>query len=192
MGREVTFSEAWSQGKARLLRSIGISFLGTPLLLTQVLLLWMMTNQAPTSPLLWLLSVVMTLFLSSFFAFSFCAVMIDNVKVLRGAWISVLITVQNFFRTSVITGTVYVVGLLITGLTGAILSLGLFGIVPPFPLSFDYPTYQKVLAIPIVSWTNWVFNLVLFPLESVMLTFAYLQFTKEVPYLALFERQSTA
>jgi hypothetical protein len=192
LSREITFSEAWSQGKSKLFRNIGVSSLSIPILLLEIFLIWLIGSQMPTSPFLWLIFLPTTLFIASFITFGLCAVMIDNLKVLAGAWTSFLITINNFFRIFVITGATFLARFLITVLAVTIPASGVFGVELPVPLALDYPTYQKLVAIPVVSWINWVFNLLLFPIESIMLTYAYLQFKKEIPYPALVERQTTA
>ena len=192
LSNNVPFSEAWSRGKSKMLRNIGLILLSIPLFLIGGYFIRLVTIRAPTSPFLWLIFFAVGLFISSFFTFGFCAVMIHNVKVLAAAWTSLLITIKNLSRVLVISGSIYLVRLLITALVVTFLASGLFRVELPTPLTFDYPTYEKIIAIPIVSWANWVFNLFLLPLETIMMTFAYLKFTKDVSYPALSQRQSTA
>jgi hypothetical protein len=188
----VSFSEAWSQSKSKLLRNFGLFVISIPILLIGGFFINLMTSRIPSSPFLWLIVLAESVFIASFLTFGYCAVMIDNVKVLAAAWTSFLITINNFSRVFVITGTIYLIRVLITALVVTILASRLFGVALPTPLTLDYPTYQKLGAIPIVSWINWIFNLFFFPLEIIMLTLAYLKFTKEVFYPALAQRQTTA
>jgi hypothetical protein len=190
--RNVSFSEAWVQGKSKMLYNIGLILVSIPILLIGAFFIRLITAKLPTSPLLWLIVFGESLFIVTFSTFGFCAIAIDNVKVLASAWTSLLITINNFFRVSVITASMFLIRLLITGLIVLILASGSFGIELPRPLSLDYPTYQKIVAIPIVAWATWIFDLFFFPLEAIMLTFAYLKFTKEVSYPALVQKQNTA
>jgi hypothetical protein len=164
--RNVSFFEAWLQGKSKMLRNIGLILVSIPIFLIGGFLIRLMTTKLPTSPLLWLLVFGGNLFIAAFFTFGFCAIAIDHVKVWAAARTSLLITTKNFFRVSVITASMYLIRLLITGLIVAILASGSFGVELPKPLSFDYPTYQKIVAIPVVSWAIWIFNLFFFPLEE--------------------------
>jgi hypothetical protein len=192
LSQSASLSETWQQGKSKLFRNIGLLILSVPIVLIWGFTMRIITTKAPTSPLLWFINFVGIIFISSFYTFSLCAVMINNAKVWTAAWTSFLISINNFFRVSVITGIMYFIRLLFTGLIVSILASGLFRVELPTALTFDYPTYLKILAIPIVSWTNWMFNLILFPIEAIMLTIIYLKFTKEVSYPALTQSETTA
>ena len=145
--------------------------------------MWKMTKESSLSPVLWLFSLLGCTFLSSFLSFGFSAIMIDNIKVLPAAWTSfrMIIYGRNFLRVLVITGAVFVIRLLLVGLIAVILSTGLFGAVLPAPLALDYSTYLKLMATPLVAGVNWIFNLFLHPLETIMLIIVYLKFSNEVP-----------
>jgi len=194
LGKNVTFSEGWLQGKLKIVQYVGLMSTSIPLLLIGAFFIKRITIKSTSSPLLWLFALLESTLFVSFFNFGFSAIVIDNIKVLAAAWTSfrIIIYGHNFYRVLAITGFTFLIRLFVTGLVVAILSTGLFGVILPTPLTLDYPTYQKITAIPIVAGANWVFNLVLFPLETIMLIFVYLKFTNEVSYPELAQRQNTA
>jgi hypothetical protein len=193
LSQSPSLSETWQQGKSKLFRNIGLLILSAPI----IIFIWgftirIITTKAPASPLLWVIDFIGNIFISSFFSFGLCAIMINNAKVWTAAWTSLLININNFFKVSVITGVIHIIRLLFTGLIVSTAASGLFRVELPTALTFDYPTYLKILAIPIVSWINWMFNLILYPVGAIMLTTVYLKLTKEVSYPALTPSETTA
>lgn len=193
LNKALTFSEAWSQSKSKIFRIIGLSFiLGIPVILIPLFLLKTISALIPTSPILWFLALINETLISSFFTFGLCAIMIDDVKAWAAAWTSLLVTTNNFFRVFVITGGIFLIRLLLIGAIVAIIKSGLLSVELPTPLVLDYPTYLKLTTTPFVSAATWIFDLFLFPLETIILTFGYLKFTKEIAYPALSHEQTTA
>ena len=79
LNETVLFSRAWAQGKAKMLRLLGLLILSIPLLLIGGVFMRLVIARMPTSPYLLLILWVMALVIISLFTFSSCAVMIDNV-----------------------------------------------------------------------------------------------------------------
>ena len=183
LNNKVSFSEGWAKGKSKIFQYIGFSVISLPLVFIGAFFMWKVMKESSLSPVLWLFSLLGCTFLSSFLSFGFSAIMIDNIKVLPAAWKSfrMIIYGRNYLRVLVITGSVFVLRLLLVGLVAAILSTGLFGAVLPTPLALDYPTYLKLMATPSIAVANWIFNFVLHPLETIMLIIVYLKFSNEVP-----------
>ena len=183
LNKNVSFSEGWAKGKSKVFQYIGFSVVSLPLIFIGAFFMRRMTIESPSSPVLWFFSLIGSTLFSSFVTFGYSAIVINNIKVLPAAWTSfrMIIYGRNFLRVLVITGAMFVIHLLLIGLITAILSTGLFGAVLPTPLALDYPTFLKIMATPFVFGVNWVFNLVLYPLETIMLIIVYLKFTNEVP-----------
>jgi hypothetical protein len=194
LNKHVSFSDGWQHGKSKALQCAGLIVISIPFLLIGAVFARIIPVELHSSPLPWLLALLGNALLVPFLSFGFSAILIDDVKVLAAAWTSfrILIYGNNFFHVLVIVGSMFILRFVVTGLIVAILITGLFGVVLPTPLTLDYPTYQKVLATPLVAGWNWVFNLILFPLQTIMLVFVYLKFTNEVAYPALAQRQNTA
>jgi hypothetical protein len=148
-------------------------------------LIWIFAFKAPTSPFLWMLVLMIAAFTGSLITFGLCAIMIDGVNAFAAAWTSFLITLNNFFRVLIIQGGVFFIRLLVIGLLFAVLASGLFKFDLTIPLTFDYLTYQKIMAIPVFAAAGWIIDLLLFPLTWVILTLCYLKFTKEIHYPAI-------
>jgi hypothetical protein len=183
------FSEAWSIGKSKFFRTLVFVIPAGIILLIIIGIKRATSGIASSSPFPWLID----LFLGSFSAcitFGYCAIVIHDTKAFPSVWSSLLITLNNFFRILVITGGVYIIHLLVTGITVAILVTGPFKVVLPTPLNLDYPTYQKISVLPLFIWENWILNLFLFPMETIMLTLGYLKFTKEISYPGLSPKQT--
>jgi hypothetical protein len=188
LNRNPGFSEAWLHGGQKLFRNIGFALLITPVLIVALIIYWNFAVKAPTSPFLWLLVLLITAFLGSLITFGLCAIMIDGVNAFAAAWTSFLITGNNYFRVLVIQGSVFFIRFLLIVLLFAVLASGLFKFDLTIPLTFDYLTYQKIMAIPVFATAGWIIDLLLIPLTSAILTLCYLQFTKEIHYPAISNR----
>jgi hypothetical protein len=192
LNNNLTFSQAWFQGKSKVFRLIGVIFLSIPIILIAIFFLRLISTSAPRSPILWLYAFIQNIFISSFLIFGYCAIMIDDTKAWAAAWTSFLITINNIFRVSVIVGVLFLIRLLLIGLFVAILASGLLKVGLPTQLALDYLTYQKLIAIPIISWANWVVSIFLSPLQTIILTFGYIKFTKDISYPVLVKKPNTA
>jgi hypothetical protein len=191
LNKQPTFSEAWHQGKSRVLRMIGLFFILIPIFLAFVALSLAVALRAPESLIPWLMELFLASVVGSFLAFSVCAIIIDGIKVGAAAWTGFLITKDNFLRVLVITGGIYLIHLIIIDLGVVFLGLA-FGLKIPTPLTLTYRTYQEILAIPIINIINLILNAFLIVFSSVLLTICYLRFTQEKTYPAIAnERQAS-
>lgn len=190
----VSFSEGWRQGKSKAIQCLGLMVVSAPLLFLGTVFVALIPVELSSLPLFGLLALLGNTFLVSFISFGLSAIVIDNTRFLVAAWTSfrILVYGNNFFHVLILTGMVFLFRSFLIALVTAFLSTGVFGTVLPTSLTFDYSSYQKVMATPIVAGVNWAFSLVLFPVETIMLIFVYLKFTNEVPYPALAHRQNTA
>jgi len=193
--KRLTFAQAWLRGKSKIVSLFGLVLLVIPIILVGELIL-IAATKFPTSAFLWSILFVGHLLFSSIvtllITFGRCAIMIDDLKAWAAGWTSLRITRNSFIRILVITGTFYLIRSLVIGVLIAILASGFIGTRLPTPLTLDYSTYQKLLATPIISGANWAIDLILYPLETIILTLAYLKFTKEISYPTLAEKQTTA
>jgi hypothetical protein len=178
------FSEAWSIGKSKFFRTLGFVIPVGVILVIFIVVTRAISGSASSSPFRWLIDLFISCF-SAYITFGYCAIVVHNVKAFPSAWVSFQVTLNNFLRILVITGSVYIIHLLILGIMVAILVPGPFRVILPTPLNLDYPTYQKISALPLFIWENWILNLFLFPMETIMLTLGYLKFTTEISYPAL-------
>jgi hypothetical protein len=182
------FREVWLQGGQKLFRNVGFILLVIPALIVAFFIYSIFAFKAPASPFLWLLVLLIAVFFGSLITFGLCAIMIDDVNAFAAAWTSLLITLNNFFRVLLILGAYFFIRLLVIGLLFAVLASGLFKFEPTIPWTFDYPTYLKIMAIPLFAATGWILDLLLFPLTSAILILCYLKFTEEVHYPAISNR----
>lgn len=113
-----------------------------------------------------------------FLIFNYCAVVINDVNGWRAARTSFLIVFRKYFRIFVLTMGIELTRLLVTAIVIAILSLGTYNIGLPATFTINYSTYMRVIAIPIVSWANYLFSLFIFPFETIILTLVYMELTK--------------
>lgn len=188
LSRNPSFGEVWLQGGQKLFRNIGFFLLTIPALLVVYLIYSTIAFKAPTSLFLWLISLMIEAFVISWFTFGLCAIMIDDLHALGAAWTSFLITLNNFFRLLIIYGGVFFIHFLVIGLLFAVFASGLFQFDLTIPLTFDYSTYLKMMAIPAFKTTRSIIDLLLFPMISAILTLCYLKFTQEIHYPAISNR----
>lgn len=188
LNRNPGFGEVWLQGGQKLFRNIGFFLLTIPAILVVAFIYLIIAFKAPTSPFLWLLDLMVAAFTGSLITFGLCTIMIDDVHALAAAWTSFLITLNNSFRLMIIYGGVFFIRLLVIGLLFAALASGLFKYDLTIPLTFDYPTYLKIMAIPVFKTAGSIIDLLLFPMISAILTLCYLKFTKEIHYPAISNR----
>jgi hypothetical protein len=177
LGRDLSFSDVWLRSKSKIFSVIGSSIPG---IILAIIVYMVLTYVLQNSQFFWVIGFIAGSFICSFFTFSACAIMINDVKASAAIWTGFLIAVNNFFRVLIITGTVYFIRLLLTGIVLVILLL------------FGYPTNQSIMGIPIAKTAVWIFYLMLgFP-YSVFLTLGYLRFTEEISYPALSIKQNAA
>jgi hypothetical protein len=190
MDIQLTFSETRLQPKSKLRSLIGLLILNLPAGLVELLILAYI-NRLPSSPLQWLILLILISCIS-IYSFSMCAVLIDGVKAWQAVWLGFLITLNNFFRLIGITGLLLLIRGLFTLAVAVILASGLFHIGLPVPLALDYPTYLKLAAVPFISVATKLLDVFLYPLQTIILTLAYLKFTAEMSYPILAPRQTAA
>ena len=177
LGQNPTFSDIWLHSKTKTFNIIVSSF--PSILLT--FLVYMVTKYAlPNSQFLWFINLSSTSFIGSLYFFGVCAIMINDVKVVSAIRTGFLIALNNFFRVLIIAGIAYLIRILLTGSVIAIL------------LVFGYPSNQKIMNIPIVTTSVWIFYLILIVPTSALLTLGYLKFTKGVSYPTLSNEQNAA
>jgi len=192
LNQDVTFAEAWLQGKSRTPRIIGFVLLTLPIMLLSVGIYIIVAIKAPTSFYLLPIVLIIGAFVVSLFTFGMCAIMIDDTKVGEAAWTGFLISINNFFYAFATTGIIFFIRACLIYLVVLVLSLGLFGIVLPIPLELNYSTYQKLLGVPIIAFAGWLFDLFFVPFTTIILTLGYFEFTKRISYPALEKRRNAA
>jgi hypothetical protein len=189
LNNKLTFTDVWLKSRSKLINLVGLAILITPAILLAILINFLIAKQIPTSPISWLAALMTGNFCGTLFIFGVCAVVIDEINAASAAWTSLLITLNNFFWTFLFTGILFIVRMFGVGLAAVILFSGLFHLGPSMPLAFDTITYQNLMTMPVIYWTEWIINLLLYPLASIGLTLAYLKFTKDISYPALSKRQ---
>ncbi len=172
------FSKAWAVGKSRFFRILGVTILCSPFVFIIYLFSNIFSSSTYASPILWLIYFFGNSFFRIFLVFGYCAVVINNVNGWRAAWTSFLIVIRKYFRIFVLTMGIELTRLLVIAIVIAILSLGSYNIGLPTSFTINYSTYMRVIAIPIVSWANWIFSLFIFTIETIILTLVYMGLTK--------------
>jgi hypothetical protein len=189
--KQSTFPEAWSKARSKLFRIIGLLFLSIPFILIEVFVSLNILSRPIPSPFSWILDFLGGCLYSAFLIFGYCAIIINDTKSWSAAWASVLITLNNLLRVLVIEGAFYLVSLCITVVIAVILATASINTGLPTPLTFEYATYQRLTAIPIIFGVNFLFALFLTPLNTIFLTLGFAKFTKDVSYPSLSSKETT-
>jgi len=177
------FSNAWSIGRSRFFRIIGLILIYITILLILFVVSFLM-SKTDLSQFSWILSLAGLLF-SSLGNFGIYAIVINDAKPLKSFVASVLILFNNFLKVMIIVTSFYLFNLLIQGVIIAFLAVSPLKTLLPSLAQFNYSTYQQITVLPLFRGENWLFELLVSPLETIMLILAYLKFTKEIAYPGL-------
>jgi len=183
---QITFEEGWYQGRIKWFRIIGVSII-PGLLFFITIILFVAWKKSLLSVLF---SIVMIPIWIGWINFSNCGVVIKEIKPLRAVWIGLLITSNHIIKVVVLYQIFNIMRLILFGILIFTILYTPLNIHIPFPLSFDYSTYLKLLANPIVGGFNQVFDLIITPLQSIVWVIAYNQFTREISYPGLASRRA--
>jgi hypothetical protein len=181
-----------ARGREKFLSLLGIMVLALPLaLIVFAISPWLIGR--PTNLILGLLvEILAATLIGSYLAFGTCGIMIHDLRLIQSAWASLLISLNNFFRVLPIIGGSLLVRFGITMIIILGLSLGLNAFDDLVISGIDYASYEQFLNIPLVDWSRWILDIVLYPFETTMLVFCYMSFTERVSYPPLRETDKTA
>jgi hypothetical protein len=184
-GESASFEAAWGYSGARIFRIVGGGLLLSPAIFIILAIYLIFVRNVPASPFLWLFAWLMQTAFGSLSAFLLCAILIDDLKATSAAWTSLLITRKNFFVVLPVFGGILLLRGLLTGLVALLTSFSPLRITLPAPVAYDYLTYLLLGSAPLIIVAGWLFDLLLVPLTSVIVTLCYLKFTREQAYPAL-------
>ncbi|MGC1377962.1 MAG: hypothetical protein WA821_17145 [Anaerolineales bacterium] len=174
--RDVSIRETWDRGESFTGKMLGFYFLVAILLLFLFGVHQAVFHTPPAPPLTAIFGIVFTPITS----FCMCAIVIDQVKVLKSIPTGFRIVDNHLSRSLGLGGIFFLLQNILLGL----LMLIIFIAVPPrisFPLGFDLSTYQNLLQVPIISLANQVLAAIIGPWNVTAFTMLYLDFTKEFP-----------
>lgn len=174
---DISISESWDRGKSLLGRVLGVCFLvGTPLIFL-FLIYWFIF---PTALATLLATIIFSTVLIPVIHFSLCAIVIDQVKVMKSISTGFQIMSNHLSSSLALGGFFFLLQNILLGL----LILIIFSVVPseiPFPMNFDFSTYHNLLQVPIISLSNQVAGVMTGSWSVAAFTILYLNFTRESP-----------
>lgn len=124
-------------------------------------------------------------FISLLLSFGYQGIIIHGLRPIASLKHTILVTTNNFWRLLSLSITLQIIGFLLTGKPVVLffgVKAGLSLSQAAFVLLFGSPGLTEIFAVRLL-WT--VGSLLLVPLQSAVLTLAYLRFTSEIEYPAL-------
>jgi len=124
-----TYFEAWEFSKTKWRRILWLYFLSIPLVMFAVFLVGIVLLSEISTPLTWVMDMLVTLLLGSVFTLSICTIVIHNLEAGLALWTGLSIIVNNFFHVVILNSVFLILQLAVNIAVGNGL-LGIFVVVP--------------------------------------------------------------
>ncbi|MBN2503108.1 MAG: hypothetical protein JXB38_20190 [Anaerolineales bacterium] len=167
-----TFEEAWGRGIASALRSVGLGFLVAPMLLVLFGIYYYSALKWNTT--LWpFIALLIAVPFTTIYFWGVCAIAIHDAKATQAAEISLGISAKHVEDILIINAAYSLLRVLFLALVLIILALSPLSTSLPNPIELNFLTYQKINAIPAVSWATKLLDLLTWPWWLAVLTKTY-------------------
>ena len=184
-----TLHAAASAGKSKFLRIMGLAILFVPILLAATYLARIGNEIVTNQYLLRIIKEVSESILVALFYFAFCAIIIHHINSFSAFWTSLLITTNNLGFILILLAMIFVLEI---GYWCFVIGISLFrSVLINFPsmVGINNQTILEIIQIPVVDYVHNIFSNIVLIWTWVTLIVAYKEFTQNIKYPALEEKE---